>query len=290
MSSPVILDFPVLQHGGGNFKEDVSYEVSASHAAGKLTITHELRGRSFIYDWVKSGDAVFSVSLLYRDSSERQAHEYKISAKQDERDNKIIAKQIIDNQFSYAPEIMPSIVVLKSKEVVVGDNSGLTNFWQSAETFCIQPYARIALAARMQFTSGDVSNLMKIVEDKNLAVGEMRVVVNEHANEADAPVTLWCGQGVYDQLRKMTQASAKNSIEALRSAIVTNALCAVYADVKNLADAAKEEVNGVLLAHLNLMHEQTGQDWQADDFDPSLAATKMQPYATDVLIDGNEDG
>lgn len=282
MTDHLILDFPVLQQASGDFVADVSYEIEASRSAKELTITHTLKGQSFVQQLIKNSDAVFSVLLLYKGSSERQfCKTADISA----NNNAIVAKQIIAIDFSYAPEISPSIFTLQEKKITVNNTSGLTDFWKQGDSFKIPQHSRIALSSKLQFTSGDVSKLLRIVWDKKFNDGEMKVEVNEYAGEGETPVTLLCGKGVYDQLHKVNKAEPKTAAESMRSAIVTQALCAVYAHMKEYTTRDDPDpVGGVLSAHLEMLKEKTGESWDDDDtFDPSLAATKMQPYAIKPL-------
>ncbi|MDD9819943.1 MAG: hypothetical protein OXR07_03585 [Nitrospira sp.] len=288
MSDNLILDFPVLKPGGIDFAEGVSYEVEARHSDGMLTITHTLEGRSFIRQLIKDGDATFSVLLLYRDSSERQNHQCphdKISIT--DPDSRIVATQTVPRDFSYSPEIMASIVILKDKDISVDASSGLTDFWQHG-VYKISQYSRIALTRKLKFTEGDVSNLIDVNHDKDLGHGEMRVEVYEHAGEGQKPVALWCGKGVFDELRELPKDQAKpRDADPIRWAMITQALCAVYAYMKNLDD--NHEISGALLAHQELLREKTGEDWKDENFDPSLAATRMQPYVIHTPSDEVDD-
>lgn len=243
MSDKLILDFPVLQQGGGDFVDAVSYEVEASQYAGKLKIEHAIKGQSFIRQLIKNGDACFSVSLLYKNSAERQNY----SCKTDniaENDNEVVATQTIPMGFSYAPEISPSIVILESKKITVDDLSGLTDFGDKGDHFDIPKYARLASGLKLKFTSGDISCLMKLEFDETLGHGEMKVAVDESAGEGATPVTLLCGKGVFDELKKVTVAKPENVLESMRAAIITQALCAVYAYMQNLG--SEQEIGGVL--------------------------------------------
>ena len=275
MSDNLILDFPILKENGGDFVEGVSYEVEASQIDKELHIQHTLKGQSFISSLVISDEAKFSVLLLYRDSSERQHHlcNTKIST----NNHEIVGTQTIPVEFSYAPEIMASIVIFTDKKIVVNASSGLTDFWKHDGKFHIPKYSRVALGEKLKFTAGDTSNLMKLVSDKKLGDGEMEVKVNENAGEGETPVSLHCGQGVYDELKKVTSAEPRSLVESMRSAIITQALCAIYAYMQNLN--SDHEINGVLAAHLDMLEEKTKSNWKDDDFNPSLAATKMYPYA-----------
>ena len=283
MSDDLILDFPVLKKDGGDFSAEISYEVEAevSPIDRTVEIRHTLKGQSFISQLVKRGDAKFSVLLLYRDSAERQHHlcDTEISV----NDNEIVATQTIPNKFSYTPEIMPSIVIWEGKNITVEASSGLTDFWEQGEHFDIPQYSRIALGPKLKFTAGDISKLMQVISDEKLGSGEMKVEVYESAGEGETPVSLLCATDVFDELHKMTQAAPSNAVESMRSAIITQALCAVYAYMQNLG--ADYEVGGVLSAHLELLENETGENWQNDNFNPSLAATKMQPYAIKALND-----
>lgn len=281
MSDNLMLDFPVLKKGGGDFKEEISYEVEATQVGGNLQIKHTVNGNSFVRQAIESGDAKFSVSLLYRDSSERQSHTCDTDIIK--HDDAVTATQIIPVTFSYAPEITPSIVLLNTTKISVNSASGLTDFWEQGEQFEIPNYSRIALGPKLKFTSGDLSNLMEVRLGDKFDVGEMKVVINEHADEGKAPVTLWCGQGVYDQLHKVTNAEPGDAIESMRSAIITNALCAIYAYMHKKSQNSDYEASGVLAAHLEQLQSRTNEDWEHEDFNPSLAATKMQPYAIKAL-------
>jgi len=290
VSDNLILDFPVLKPDGIDFAEGVSYEVEASHADGTLTIKHTLEGRSFIRQLIKDGDATFSVLLLYRDSSERQNYQCPHDAIEipvHDPDSRIVATQIVQRDFSYSPEVMASIVILKDKDISVDASSGLTDFWKHG-VYTIPQYSRIALARTLQFTEGDVSNLIEVNHDKDLGHGEMRVEVYEHAGEGQKPVSLWCGKGVFDELHKLPKDQAEPRDEdSMRWAMITQALCAVYAYMKNLDDS--HEVSGVLQAHQKLLREKTGEDWKDENFDPSLAATRMRPYVIPTLPDEVDD-
>ena len=282
MPDNLILDFPVLRQGGGNFVEKVSYEVEADRLAGKIKVTHRIKGQSFIRQLIEVGDAKFSILLLYRDSSERQSHLCNDGdIVTNDETNEMVATQIIDMDFSYAPEVTPSIIILESKTITVDDSSGLTDFWEKGDHFDIPKYSRIALGPKLKFTSGDISKLMEVKCDEKLGYGEMKVSVNEIAGEGETPVSLLCGKGVYDELCKVTPAEPCNAVESMRMAIITQALCAVYAYMQNLPK--DDEVGGVLLAHLEMLEDKTGENWKNEEFNPSLAATKMQPYAIKEL-------
>lgn len=287
MSDQLIMDFPVLQESSGDFVEGVAYEVSAKHVARQLIVTHVLKGTSFIGRLMVEGVACFAARLLYRDSSERQHHLYEGDYTFDDDD--IIAQQTISNAFSYGPEISPSIIVLKDQQVTVDSASGLNDFWRTGDRFSIDKFARIAIAPKLNFTSGNESKLMRIISDeKNLAVGEMKVEVIETAGESETPVTLYCGKDVYDQLYLANQATPTTEAEAIQSAIVTQALCATYAYLNGLQDKDAIE-SGVLRAHLEELEEKTGMGWLDENFNPSLAATKMRPYCVNMLNPGGDN-
>ena len=253
---------------------------------GKLYIRHSLKGRSFISSLLEQGRAQFSVRLLYKDSSERQHHLYDDPSMQE---GIIAITQTIPMDFSYAPEVMPSIIALEDAKIMVDALSGLTDFWRLGESFFIPRYARIAIVPKLTFSKGDVYHLMKLEHDKDLNSGEMRVIVNEYAGEGEIPVSLLCGSDVYDQLKKAAPTEPSNTDESMGAAIATQALCATYAYMHNLDQENKEGVGGVLLSHLQMLENQTGENWENEDFDPSLAATKMKPYALGVFKGINDD-
>ncbi len=286
MSDNLILDFPVLKNDTDDFKKGISYEVEAEQTAKKLTVRHTVQGQSFIRQLMENSVANFSVLLFYRDGAERQYHacntkEVSIT------DDKITATQTMPIDFSYAPEITPSIFILEDQKITINDSSGLTDFWENGSQFFLSKYSRIALGQKLKFTSGDISKLMKVEIDEKLNDGEMRIVVYENAGEGETPVTLLCGKGVYDELRKVTRAEPSNAIESMRSAIITQALCAVYAYMQNLGE--DYEPSGVLAAHLGILEGKTGENWANDNFNPSLAATKMQPYVISAFRNETDD-
>lgn len=300
-----MLDFPVLAHDGGSFLDGVSYDVTARQNAGNLEITHTLKGQSFIRQLVIDGDAQFSVRLLYADSAERQHHscDPKVDS---EKNGAVTATQTIPIAFehapnstpSYAPKIMPSIVLMREiKGVVVDAASGLTDFWEQGACFDLPKYARVALSERLKFDSGNVSNLFELNYDEALGPGEMKVSVDQTAGEGKVPVQLYCGEGVYNALKYANNADPENlkSLhEAVQSAIVTQALSATYAYMQSVHLAPENEgyeERGVLLAHLELLNKKGMGSWKDDPefFNPSLVATKMWPYAVALLNGGTDD-
>ena len=290
MSDSLMLDFPVLKKDCGDFSEEVSYEVEAHRDGENLKITHTVKGQSFISQFVKNSDANFSVLLLYRDCSERHNHLCNTDAISTINDNQVVATQTIPIKFSYAPEVTPSIIVLKDKKISVDASSGLTDFWKQGERLDIPQYSRIALGQKLKFTSGDVSKLMKVEFDDKRGDGEMQVVVRESAGEGETPVSLLCGKDVYYELHKITQKDPTIPAESLRWSIITQALCAVYAYMQNLVRTNEDyKAGGVLAAHLEMLESKTEENWENEEFDPSLAATKMQPYVLKMLDGGDDD-
>jgi len=276
MSNQLILDFPVLQEDSGDFVDAVSYQVTAHRFADKIEITHTLNGSSYISQLISEGAAQFSARLIYRDSSERHHESCNTTG--------VCVKQTVPLKFSYAPEVLPSIVLLDDREITVDDASGLTDFWAKGSRFSIPKFSRIALGTRLSFTDGGVQSLMKLVCDKGLGAGEMKVVVKEAAGEGETPVELRCGERVFDCLKNVSASNPTTSSQSMGHAIVTQALCAVYAYMQNESKNQEYEVGGVLKAHLQLLESETGARWDDEDFNPSLAATKMQPYI--ILKDG----
>ena len=282
MPDNLILDFPVLRKDSNDFPTAIAYEVKAEQINGKLYIKHSLKGRSFISSLLEQGKAKFSVRLLYRDSSERQHHLYDGSIPSMQED--IIAiTQTIPMDFSYAPEIMPSIIVLENVKITMDTSSELTDFERLGKSFFVPRYARIAIVLKLIPSIGYINRLMRWVHNEDLGDGEMRVIINEYAREGEVPVSLLCGSDVYNQLRKASPAEPSNRNESISSAIVTQALCATYAYMHNLDYENKKGVGGVLLSHLQILEENTGQNWKDGNFNPSLAATKMKPYALGIF-------
>ena len=277
MPNQLILDFPVLQEDSGDFVDAVSYEVAAARLAGEIAVTHTLKGSSYISRLVSEGVAQFSVRLIYRNSAERYHQLCKKAG--------ICVKQTIPLKFSYAPEILPSIVLLEDREITVDGSSGLTDFWMKGTRFSISRYSRIALGSRLSFTDGGVQSLMRLICDEGLGEGEMKVVVKELAGEGETPVDLMCGKNIYDCLKGVTEANPTAAYQSMGHAIVTQALCAVYAYMQNLGKNQDQEVGGVLKAHLQMLEEKAETSWEDDNFNPSLAATRMWPY---VILNGEE--
>lgn len=285
MSDELILNFPVLTQHGGDFNDSVSYEAEAVQlqSARKLLITHTLKGESFISDLFRGGDAFFSVSLFYKDNAERQSvtiHEY-----DDDKDSKeITVEQYIDIDFSYAPEITPFIVIVNDKRIKADDQSGLTEFW-SGEEFEIPAYTRLAHYAKLSFSSGDVASLMWKEVGEDYSDGSVKTTVTHSAGEGEQPIRIVCAQDVYDELDKNFSGDLDANM-AMRQAIITQVLCHVYAHMNNLKDK-ENDIHSGLLRHMEELEEATGEFWQSDDFNASLAATKMLPYAVKALY--NED-
>jgi len=279
MIDDLILSFPVLKDGGGDFLESVSYVVEATQAQHnrKLYITHTLKGSSFIAQLIRDGKAKFSVSLFYKDNAERQ--KFVCEGYDDER-NEITAEQEIDIDFRYAPEITPNIIIVKNVKITVDSNSGLGNFWEG-EIFDIPAYARIAHYLKLKFTSGDVSSLMWKDMDESYSNGVIKTIVDENKGEGGQPIKIICAQDVYDELNKGFSGDMDVKM-AMRQSIITQVLCHVYAHMSNLKDD-KNDMHSGLLIHMENVKERTGQDWENDDFNPSFAATSMMPYAIEAL-------
>lgn len=297
MSKNLIMSYPILKQGCADFLEGISYEVVANQSNKTVTIVHTLTGQSFVSKLLKYNKAQFSVLLLYRNGSERihyacEATDVKFEG------TKVVGKQEIEKKFSYAPEITPSIIILNDTVIPVADeSSGLDEFWKHGGDIKIPKYSRIALSERLKFSSGGLSSLFKIEHETNFDQGIMDVKVNEHSNEGEIPVTLLCGQDVYDQLHKIppvefnTLPKSTSPPESLRLAIITNALCAMYTYMQQLHKSDNEyEESGALLDHLNMLEEKVGRNWQDENFTPILAATKMLPYLLDAkVINGEHD-
>ena len=288
MPNSLVLDFPILRKDSNDFRPEIAYEVKAEQGSGKLYLRHSLKGRSFISSLLEQSKAKFSLRLLYRDSSERQHHLYDESIPP-MQEGIIAITQTIPMDFSYAPEVMPSIIALEDVRITVDALSGLTDFWRLGESFFIPKYARIAMNSKLTFSKGDVYHLIRLVHNHDLGDGEMKVKVNEYAGEGETPVSLLCASDVYDQLRRAHATEPSDPSESMGSAIVTQALSVTYAYMHNLDENSKEEIGGVLLNHLQMLEENTGQDWKDEDFNSSLAATKMRPYVLHMFQTGSDD-
>ena len=287
MSDELILSFPVLKQDSGNFLDSIIYIAEATQWQNdrKLTITHTLKGKSFIAELIKNNKAKFAVSLYYKDSAERQKF---VCDKwsYDEDIEEISTEQNIDIDFSYAPEITPYIVVMSDEKIVVNNELGLTEFWQK-EVFNIPSFSRIAHHLKLKFTSGNVSSLINVQCETNYQNGSIKTIVTETIEEAKQPIKIICAQDVYDELKKGVSDNPIDARTSMRKAIITQVLCHVYAYMNNLEDK-ETDIHSGLLQHLEAVKEKIKEDWMSDDFNASFVATKMMPYAIDVL--NNEDG
>ena len=283
MTDDLMLNFPILKTHSGDFSDSVSYTVEATQAQNnrKLYIAHTLIGESYIAHLIKTKKAIFTVSLFYKDSSER--HYFSCDEfEYDEDTQEITAEQEIEIEFSYAPEITPNIVVLDDERVIVDSKSGLVNFWNDEE-FNIPAFSRIAHYLKLKFTSGDVSSLLNVSCEESYKDGSIRTIVTESAGEVEQPIRIACAQDVFDELKKGVTEVPIEAKTAMRASIVTQILCHVYAHMNNLDDK-ENEIHSGLLAHMEMVKERTGEDWEAEsDFNPSFAATQMQPYAIKAL-------
>ncbi len=218
--------------------------------------------------------------MFYKDNAERQKFicddwDY------DEDTQEISAEQNIDIDFSYAPEITPCIVVIDDEQITVSKQSGLTGFWQG-EVFDIPALSRIAYHLKLQFTSGDVSSLMRVDINKNYPEGSIKTTVIDTIGEGEQPITIICAQDVYDELNRPIPSKPIDAKTAMRASIVTQVLCHVYAYMNNLDDK-ETDIHSGLLQHMENLKEKTGQDWKGDDFNASWAATQILPYAITAL-------
>ena len=158
-------------------------------------------------------------------------------------------------RFLETPEVVCSIVATRDGQLVVSHpDSGLTDFWRAGERIDISRYARIGSHATLTFDDGSLGSLIRVVEGKELESGQMKTDVSPQAQEGKKPVTLLCAKDVYDELQAFTEAPPSQSREAVRSAIVTQALCAVYGYMHMLfrvedGDYNEEDMNPTLRSH-----------------------------------------
>jgi hypothetical protein len=281
VSEELILGFPVLKDDGGDFLGKISYSVEAIQHQNdrKLIITHTLKGNSFIAELIKNQKAKFSVSLFYKGNFERQSHICE-SFTFDKTSCEIIAKQDINIDFRYAPEITPNIITLEQVDIFADEKSGLTNFWQN-EKFNIPIYSRVANHFKLKFSSGDVSSLLNVSCNESFDKGSLKTVVSETVGEAEQPIEVICAQDVFDELKKGVPITPNDAKTTIRTAIVTQILCHVYAYMNNLTDK-ETDIHSGLLEHMKTVKRDTGQDWEGE-LNASFAATKMLPYAIDAL-------
>lgn len=286
MSNEIMLDFPVLKNKTGDFLEDVVYSVNSNHINNGLEITHILTGQSFIKDLLIENKAKFHVSLYFKDSKERQSFSlyYDKGKDIDEADKGLIAIQHIDFDFSYAPEITPNIVILEDIDMTVDEKSGLTDFWKIGEKLSINKYSRVASCGVLEHVSGDVRNLISPIISKDFKKGTMEVNVSINAGESERAVTVKCAENVYDMLKKIdyrTKEFPKDSEDSFKLSIISQILCSMYAEIKYQINKKDAEItNSGLLNHLDELKITTGEDYNSENFNPSLASTKMFPYIT----------
>jgi hypothetical protein len=283
MPNELMLDFPVLKSKTDDFLKEIVYSVESHYSEGdnKLKITHTLAGQSFIRDLLIAKKANFHVSLYFKDSKERQ--NFNISCNESKNTNELIAIQHIDVDFSYAPEITPNIIILEDTNIIVNKESGLTDFWELREKLSILKYTRIASCGVLEHSSGDMSKLISPIIDETLPNGAMEVGVSINASESDRAVTVKCARNVYDILDEIslgTKEKHQNSEDSFKLSIISQILCAMYGEIKHQVQN-DEITNSGLLAHLEELKNQTGEDWNNDNFNPSLASTKMFPYVTE---------
>ena len=295
MSETIALGFPVLNENGGSFADGVSYNVAASIQGSPpsrmLTVEHRLTGVSFVRDWVRAGDARLSTRFLFRNGARREVHPF--DGTLDEFGEALVATQRIPVPFLETPEVACSIVAARGRQLVVSHpESGLTDFWRAGEKIDVPCYARIGRHATLNFDDESLGGLIRVVEGKELKNGQMKTNVSPQAPEGKKPVTLLCAKDVYDELQMFTEAPPSGGSEAMRSAIVTQALCAIYGhmhmlfrvDGDNFND---EEMNSALRSHGERLKKEIGLTWGDDEFNLSMAATQMRPYA--ILKYNNAD-
>ena len=290
MNENFILDFPVIATGGGDF-DAVEYQVEAGRNSENLIITHKLTGKSFVRQLIENKVAGFSVLLVYRNSAERQhcmCETYDI-----ESDVVITATQTVPKLFSYSPEVIPSIIATQAVEIPAKDALGVSDFWREVD-FRIPQYARIARHDRLVFSDGEMFSLFQLEHAKEFESGQMRIEVNETAGEGQVPVTLFCARDLYDEMVKPVpdKNNPRDVAEAWRCAVVTHVLSYVYSYMHNLRNKTNDDAHkteGVLAAHLELLLQETGTSWEDDDFNASLAATKMWRYSVEVIQQGGDD-
>ena len=297
MSGTIALGFPVLDEDGSSFADGVSYTVSAeirgAPPSRTLSVTHRLTGRSFVRDWVEAEDAQFSTLLVFRSAARREAHPHDGTLAQ--AGEALVATQRLPMPFLETPEVTCSIVATRGRQLIVSHPaSGLTDFWPAGETIDIPRYARIGRHAKLTFEDGSLGGLIRVIEKKELKSGQMETKVEPQAQEGTKPVTLSCATDVYDELQAFNETLPSRSREAMRSAIVTQALCAIYAHMHMLfvneqGDDDENNINSALRSHGERVENETGTIWGNENFDPSLAATQMRPYTILKTDDANDE-
>jgi hypothetical protein len=276
----LILNFPILNNSNNNFIESISYDVDAEQLHGKITITHKLNGKSFIYNLMQNQKVKFAISLFYSENSERQCFVCDSFELNNEK-NEITATQEISIDFDYAPEIAPYIFALEDIDINVDKDSGLDNFWDN-EKFNIPAYSKIAYDSKLTFNSGNTKELIDIECDDSFESGTVKTTVTETAHLSEKPIKVICSKGVFDELKKGVPEKPTDANTSFRIAIMTQIMCYVYSYMNNITDK-EQEIHKGLLKHMEILKDKTEQDWEDDDFNASLAATQFLPYGIKEL-------
>ena len=97
---------------------------------------------------------------------------------------------------------------------------------------------------------------MEVALDEILNSGTMKTDINVYAEEGEIPVTLYCSKDIFDELTLVTRSIPTNAKEAMASAIITQALCAVYGYIhkeqsrSTNSEEGNSDISSVLQAHL----------------------------------------
>ena len=280
-------NYPILIPDSDDFVDSVEYKVIAkqNRELRKLYVTHYLGGESYIYKLIISDEAKFSVNVFYERNRIRQNFTCdKSNTEINLSEKKITATQTIDIDYSYAPDIMAGIFCTKETQINVDNQSGLVSFWNE-ESFKINKYARIGIFSKLSFGTSDIFSLIKVEPNKTYSNGSVRTVVDVDADINDSPIVAICALDVFQELRKVVL-DPKDIKSAFRTSIITQILSCVYCHMHELVrkDSYDEsKIHRGLRQHLNEVNEKTKQDWESEDFVPSLAATRMVPYAIKTL-------
>lgn len=296
MSELLLLPYPTLQDRQQDFAPDVSHSVSVQRKLvgdnGKvdLIITHTLSGQSFLSDWIRNGQACFSVLLRYVDSAQREAHRLEQDDVHGRSDGlSLQGVQQVPQRFSRPPVVMPFIVSTCASSISAGAK-GLVPYWNrelEAGPVAIGKWTRLAFHSPIHFVSGRIDEWIVVKNDRTLNKGEIRTGIELGAAE---PVVLYAADDAYGELRRLTSDQCEtmpdgiNQATALRRVMITQALVALYAHVNHAIlstderDFASMPLGETLRKHLEEMHKKTGMQLGDERFNASLAATRMMPF------------
>ena len=270
MSLYLASQYPIYSPTVKNYQDDVVYDVEMENKnEGQYLVTQKVTGKSsFIYQVLKDKKAKFGITYKIKDSLTRITHGYSPTS---ESEQEIIGKHLIKN----IPEglsftLLPFIFLLGKEEISISPSTtyGLDELWWEDSPILFPKYAKIAHSVPID--SPDVDDLPFIIQlDGSLQVGQLKVEFDAH--DVEKPFHVKCAKDVFHFLKGNTDEHLKRAIE---SQILVGAFSEVKSYYLDNEDGVSSEKLDLLKAS---MKEQGVEDWIAEDFNPSEAATKMHP-------------